>query len=125
MPGYALIPGENSVPYAQPDAEVRRRARFVDHHLWVTRYRPNELYSAGDFPSLNPRIEGLPNFIQDDESLVSQDVVLWYTLGVTHIPRPEDWPIMPTHRTGFKLIPVSFFDRNPTVGSAPRPASRR
>jgi primary-amine oxidase len=42
-------------------------------------------------------------------------VVLWYTVGVTHIPRAEDWPIMPVHRTGFKLVPVGFFSKNPAL----------
>ena len=34
--------------------------------------------------------------MRDDETLESQDVVVWYVLGVTHVPRPEDYPVMPT-----------------------------
>ena len=113
--GYLLVPGENSVPYSRSDNEERTRAGFIDHHLWVTRYRAQERYSAGDYPNLNPRREGLPVFVQNNEPLVSEDVVLWYSLGITHIPRPEDWPIMPAHRTGFTLLPVGFFDRNPVL----------
>jgi primary-amine oxidase len=41
--------------------------------------------------------------------------VLWYSLGVTHIPRPEDWPVMPVHKAGFKLMPNGFFARNPAM----------
>jgi primary-amine oxidase len=41
--------------------------------------------------------------------------VLWYTLGVTHVPRPEDWPVMPVHRAGFKLLPLGFIGENPTI----------
>jgi primary-amine oxidase len=41
--------------------------------------------------------------------------VLWYTIGVTHNPRPEDWPIMPVHEAGFSLRPFGFFDRNPAI----------
>ncbi len=36
-------------------------------------------------------------------------------LRLTHFPRPEDWPVMPVDYAGFKLKPVSFFDRNPRV----------
>jgi primary-amine oxidase len=36
-------------------------------------------------------------------------------MGVTHIPRPEDWPVMPVHKTGFKLIPNGFFAHNPAM----------
>ena len=39
--------------------------------------------------------------------IVDTDVVLWHSFGVTHIPRPEDWPVMPVEYTGFSLIPVA------------------
>jgi primary-amine oxidase len=36
-------------------------------------------------------------------------------MGITHIPRPEEWPIMTVHRLGFRLIPAGFFDHNPAL----------
>ena len=45
--------------------------------------------------------------------------MLWYTFGVTHVPRPEDWPVMPVEYTGFSLVPVGFFDRNPALDVPP------
>ena len=48
--------------------------------------------------------------------------MLWYTFGVTHIPRPEDWPVMPVEYAGFLLVPVGFFDRNPALDVPPSPA---
>lgn len=30
-----------------------------------------------------------------NRSLVDTDLVVWYVMGVTHDPRPEDWPVMP------------------------------
>jgi primary-amine oxidase len=112
LPGYVLEPGGNSVPLAGAKSELRRRAGFLRHHLWVTRYRENELYPAGDYP--NPGgTDGLPRFAERNEKLTGQDIVLWYTCGVTHAPRPEDWPVMPTVRAGFRLVPHGFFARNP------------
>ena len=29
--------------------------------------------------------------------------MLWYTNSVLHLPRPEDWPMMPAHTAGFRL----------------------
>ena len=112
---YALVPGENSVPYLDPHSSVRRRGQFVNHHLWVTAFNDAERYSAGVYPNQGGPGEGLPKFIADDQPLVGKDVVVWYTFGVTHIPRPEDWPVMPVHKTGFKLLPVGFFPRNPAL----------
>jgi primary-amine oxidase len=113
--GYALIPAENSVPYLLDDSPVRRKGRFIDHHVWVTRYADDERYAAGTYPNQSETGQGLPAWTKADRDLDGQDVVLWYTFGVTHIPRPEDWPVMPTHTTGFKLMPVGFFARNPAL----------
>ena len=46
---------------------------------------------------------------------------LWHTFGLTHFPRPEDWPVMPVDHLGFTLRPVGFFDRNPAL-DLPGPA---
>jgi primary-amine oxidase len=46
--------------------------------------------------------------------------VTWYTFGVTHVPRPEDWPVMPVEYCGFHLIPFGFFDENPTINLPPK-----
>ncbi|KAF8512365.1 hypothetical protein BU17DRAFT_96359 [Hysterangium stoloniferum] len=32
---------------------------------------------------------------------------------VNHIPRPEDWPVMPVGQVRLTLKPVDFFDANP------------
>ena len=113
--GWALIPGENSVPYLLDSSPVRQKGRFIDHHLWVTRFAEDELYAAGTYPNQGEPGRGLPHWTSADRELDGKDVVLWYTFGVTHIPRPEDWPVMPTHKTGFKLMPLGFFSRNPAL----------
>ncbi len=113
--GYLLVPGDNSVPYALPDSRVRKRAGFMDHHLWVTRYHADEMNAAGYYPNQSRGGDGLPQWISNNESLESQDLVAWYTAGVTHIPRPEDWPVMPVVHVGFQLLPVGFFSRNPAM----------
>lgn len=113
--GYGLMPADNSTALVPPNAFIRRHVGFVNYHLWATPQRDNERYSAGAYAFINGRGEGLPRWTQANRSLVDQDLVLWYTMGVTHIPRPEDWPIMPVHRTGFKLVPLGFFGENPTI----------
>ena len=58
-----------------------------------------------------------------NRSIVERDVVLWYTFGLTHVPRPEDWPVMPVEYAGFILAPHGFFDRNPALDVPPPPAA--
>ena len=40
--------------------------------------------------------------------------MLWLNVGLTHITRAEDWPLMSVEWFGsFELKPFMFFDRNP------------
>lgn len=83
-----------------------------------------------------------------EENLEGEDVVLFMTVGVTHIPRPEDWPVMPSEHmrvraalllydfewkrdterflslrvdglTQIAFKPMNFFDRNPSLHVLP------
>ena len=53
------------------------------------------------------------------------DVVFWYTFGHTHIPRPEDYPVMPTAYIGFMLKPNGFFTMNPANDVPPSPKAAK
>jgi len=117
--GYRLLPGDNTLPFATPDSPLRRRAGFVDHHLWVTPYDPEERYPAGEFPYQHRGGDGLPRWTEADRPIESTDVVVWYTMNHHHVPRPEDWPVMPVAKIGFMLKPWGFFDRNPGLDVPP------
>jgi len=113
--GYLLVPGENALPYAAPGSWIRKRAGFLDAHLWVTPYEPTQTNAAGYYVTQSRGGDGLPKWTSANRSIDNSDVVLWYTLGVTHLPRPEEWPVMNVHRTGFRLAPAGFFSRNPAL----------
>ena len=81
----------------------------------MTAYADSERFAAGDYPNQSIGGDGLVKWIAANRSLVGGDVVLWYTLGVTHNPRPEDWPVMPSHTAGFRLVPIGFFTSNPNA----------
>lgn len=111
----SLMPGENATPLADSSAWIRKRAGFLDAQLWVTPYRRNELYAAGQYPNQSRGGDGLPAFTRGDAPVTDADVVLWYVMGITHLPRTEDWPVMPSHVAGFKLVPTGLFPHNPLV----------
>jgi primary-amine oxidase len=119
---YTLYPESAPVLLADPDSPLAKRAAFATNHLWVTRYDPDQRYSAGDFVNQHPGGAGLPAFTAGDRDIDGSDIVVWHTFGPTHVPRPEDWPVMPVARCGFVLKPTGFFDRNPTL-DVPPPAS--
>jgi primary-amine oxidase len=120
---YTLYPESTPVLLADPAAPLTARASFATNHLWVTRYDPDQRYSAGDFVNQHPGGGGLPAYIAGDRDIDGADIVVWHTFGPTHVVRLEDWPVMPVTRCGFTLRPTGFFDRNPTLDvppSAPR-----
>jgi len=112
---YKLVPGDNVRALAHPDSSIARRAGFIAHHLWVTRYDESERHAAGDYPNQHPGGAGLLAWVQADRGLVNTDVVVWYSLGVHHVVRPEEWPVAPVAYAGFSLKPTGFFDGNPAL----------
>ena len=119
--GYKLVPASTPTLLADPESSVGRRAAFATRNLWVTPYRADERRAAGDHPNQHAGGDGLPRWTAADRPIAGTDVVVWHTFGVTHIPRPEDWPVMPVESTGFLLAPVGFFDRNPALDVPPSP----
>ena len=91
------------------------RAGFTNHHLWVTPYDPAERYPAGAYPNQHRGGAGLPDWTRADRAIENTDIVLWYTLGMHHVVRAEDWPIMPVVHSEFELRPFDFFAQNPDV----------
>ena len=117
--GYKLMPGENILPFAQPNSSIIKRAGFMAKHLWVTPYAPDETAATGAYPNQHRGGAGLPEYTRNDRNVEDTDVVVWYTLGYHHVPRPEDWPISPVAYCGFSLKPVGFFDTNPVLDVPP------
>lgn len=115
---YRLLPGNAPVLLAPAGTPIAERAAFARHNLWVTPYSDAETRAAG-LPNLHPGGAGLPVYTAGDRPLDGTDVVLWYTCGLIHVPRPEDFPVMPVERVGFLLQPFGFFDENPALDVPP------
>ena len=45
--------------------------------------------------------------------------VLWVQFGINHVPRVEDWPVMPCETLRVVLRPVNFFAANPGLDVPP------
>ena len=104
-----------------PDDYMQRRAGFTNHTLWVTPYKADELYAAGDYPTVSTAGAGLPTWTAPNRGVANTDVVAWLTMGFHHVPRPEDWPVMPVAWHSFEIRPIGFFKRNPAIDLPPQP----
>jgi primary-amine oxidase len=114
--GYKLLPGwASDTLIAQAPSLMAQRAGFATRNVWVTPYAPDEMRSAGEHPNADRSGAGLPAWTAANRPVENTDIVLWHTVGVTHVPRSEDWPVMPTEIASFMLVPTNFFDRNPAL----------
>ncbi len=112
---YHLIPQPTALLMADPASTVAARAAFATKHLWGTAFDSEERWPAGRYPNAHQGGAGLPAYTADNRSIDGEDLVVWHTFGLTHIPRPEDWPIMPVDYAGFWLKPYGFLDVNPAM----------
>ena len=117
---YQIAVDHGAMSLMTPDDWMVKRAGFINKMLWVTPYRADELFAAGDYPTLSPIGDGLPKWTAANRPIENTDVVAWVTLGFHHVPRVEDWPVMPVAWHSFAIRPNGFFERNPTL-SLPKP----
>lgn len=127
---YQLIPDAGGThPVAKganfsKDEWLFKRLNFMDKKIWVTRYHPDELYPEGAYPNRSDKDTGLGQFIQNNDRIDNQDLVVWLTTGTTHVARAEEWPIMPTEWVNVLLKPWNFFNSTPSLTQHPAASSQ-
>ena len=93
--GYKFAPAPTQLLLADDDSVQARRAQFAQHHVWITKYKDDELYAGGRY-TLQSQLEigGVSDAVARKEHVQDDDVVVWNVFGLTHNPRVEDWPVM-------------------------------
>ena len=112
------------VPPMQPiladtDSFHYKRAEFADKSVYVTRYSEGELYAGGLYTNQSRGGTGVRSWADRKDSLGGGDPVVWVQFGINHIPRVEDFPVMPVETIRVMLRPVNFFDKNPAIDVPP------
>lgn len=120
---YEILLANHARLLLDPEDWPAKRARFLQHDVWVTPFDPAERYAAGDYVFESKTAGGLPAWTAHDRAIRNQDIVVWVNLGMHHLTRAEDLPVMPTIWHSFKLRPHNFFDRNPAIDLRSEPVS--
>src|SRR5260370_18418494 len=116
-PGYMLMPsGSYAYSLLSADDPPFRRNAYVGYQLWVTPYDAVERYAGRRYAVMSNGSDTLDAGTARTRPIKNRDIVVWVTMGFHHIPRMEDWPVMPMHWTEFMLMPHNFFGHNPAVG---------
>jgi len=112
---YEVLAANHARLLVDRDDWPARRARFLEHDVWVTPYAPEERYAAGEQSFMSRGDDGLAVWAARDRGIRNQDVVVWVNIGMHHLTRAEDIPVMPSVWHSFRLRPFNFFNRNPAI----------
>ena len=141
--GYSIgIKGGALLLLAKPDSWIGKRAGLLMNTLWVVRDVEDvqgnggslRMWPAGKYvPQTREEPEdSVRGWVKNGQSVVDEDLLVFVTVGTTHIPRPEDWPVyvcflmgpfssltlrcrMPVEQLVVSFKPTSFFKANPSL----------
>lgn len=118
--GYSIgVKGAVTPALPRPEGWVGRRATFTHNALWVVREKEDEREGGRMWPSgkfvpqqREEPADSLARWVRDDgdANIENEDVLVYVTVGTTHIPRPEDWPVYVLSfflPSGFSTLPLS------------------
>jgi primary-amine oxidase len=103
---------------ADSDSYHYKRAEFADKQVYVTKHAEGELFAGGKYTNQSRGGTGVRSWAERKEN-VETDPILWVQFGINHIPRIEDFPVMPVETLKVMFRPVNFFDRNPAIDVPP------
>ncbi|OMP85109.1 Copper amine oxidase 1 [Diplodia seriata] len=95
------------------------RAEFADHDVYLVAHRDGELYAGGRYTNQSRGGTGVRSWAARADPALDADIVVFVQFGINHVPRIEDFPVMPVEVLKVALKPVNFFDRNPALDVPP------
>ncbi|KAK1829344.1 copper amine oxidase, partial [Podospora conica] len=117
--GYKIMVPPMQPMLADADSFHHKRAEFADKSVYVTRYAEGELYAGGLYTNQSRGGTGVRGWADRADGLGGGDPVVWVQFGINHVPRTEDFPVMPVETVRVMLRPVNFFERNPAMDVPP------
>ncbi|GMH38438.1 hypothetical protein BSKO_06322 [Bryopsis sp. KO-2023] len=110
--GYSISHGLTSSQLLPETHPFTKAMAWTKYHLAVTKYKDSEPRShAGlyDMPIPQKPVVNFDDFL-DDESIVAEDLVGWVMVGLQHVPRSEDVPLISNFGTNFHIKPWNYFE---------------
>lgn len=112
--GYRILPASPTIHLTvQNSSNLHNTINWATHDLYLTQHHDTEPRSA--HPYNNQDIHNPPvdfNAFFDGESLVQEDLVVWFNLGMHHVPHTGDLPntVFTTAQSAVHFMPVNYFE---------------
>ena len=101
----------------QNSSNLFKSQGFSTHALYATKHHDSEASSAHSTNAYNPAhpIVDFQKFL-DGEELIQEDIVLWYNLGMHHVPHTGDIPntVMTTAQSAVIISPHNYLLSDPS-----------
>ena len=117
-PGYRILPSSGSIHLTvQNSSNLINAANWATHDLMVTKRKDTEPRSAHPYNSQDVHDPPINfNAFFDGESLLQEDLVVWFNLGMHHIPHTGDLPntVFTTAHSGLQIMPLNYLPGDPS-----------
>ncbi|KAF1816027.1 hypothetical protein P152DRAFT_408554 [Eremomyces bilateralis CBS 781.70] len=116
---YKIVPPPFQFTLSDPSSFNHKRAEFSDHNIYVVKYVDHELYPGGQYTNQSRGGTGVRSWANRKENVLDEDLVVYVQMGINHVPRIEDFPVMPVETLQCHFKPVNFFTKNPAMDVPP------
>jgi primary-amine oxidase len=86
---YEVLVANHAKLLLDPQDWPAKRARFLQHDVWVTPYAAAERYAGGEYALGSKGTDGLSVWAARDRPIRNQDIVVWVNLGMHHLTRAK------------------------------------
>ncbi|KAK8234385.1 membrane copper amine oxidase [Phyllosticta capitalensis] len=116
--GYRIMPATAPMHLTvQNSTNLAKAAQWATHDFFVTRQKDTEPRSAhpANSQDVHDPIVDFDAFF-DGESLEQEDLVLWFNLGMHHVPHTGDLPntVFTTAHSGLQILPLNYLPGDPS-----------
>lgn len=118
IPSYRIFPGHSPTHLIQQhSSSLKESGNFGKHHIYVAKRKDSEPRSSSkhnnNYP-MDPPVN-FDNFF-DGENLEQEDIVLWFNLGMHHVPHTGDLPntVFTTAQSSMMISPLNYLYKDPS-----------
>ncbi|KAF1836803.1 amine oxidase catalytic domain-containing protein [Decorospora gaudefroyi] len=120
-PGYRMKRSAGTIRLTQTNStNIRKTGAYATHDFYVTQQKDSEPRAADAYNQYEPE-DPLVDFetFLDGESLEQEDLVLWFNLGMHHMPHTGDLPVtmFSSAHSGMRFEPFNYLEGDPSVAS--------